>query len=187
MNPSAGERVLWEGAPPGGVVLRSSDAVVVPVSVVGMWFMMNAGFALAGRPPGPIGAPALAVMLAMGLSMTAGRFLLDLWQRRRTHYWVTNQRVVIESGMLRPTTLSMSTQGLPAMVVTERGDGAGSIKFGEQPVKWGRLPVGQYWPGMAAPIQFEGIPQVRAVHATILKAQREAWGTGPPAAPSTVD
>ncbi len=137
---------------------------------------MSAAIGSISRPSGSSAVPFFAVMLTMGGYMSVGRFLVDLWRRRCTQYWVTNQRVVIRDGMFRPTTTSMSLQGLPTMVVTEGRDGVGTIKFGETPKRWGLWSAeyqGIYWPGVIIPTQFERIPHVRSVHDAILSAQRE--------------
>jgi hypothetical protein len=96
-----------------------------------MGLVVNMAVNALNRSSGPNGTGFFVVMLACGMYVTFGRFLVDLWLRRRTRYWVTNQRVVIQCSLFRPTITSMSLQHLPFMLVTERGDGFGTIRFGE--------------------------------------------------------
>ncbi len=100
-----GERLLWAGRPGQGVRLRGADAFLIPFSI--LW----CGFAvfweimvLAEDTPGPAAVriifPAFGALLVLvGLYFVFGRFLVDAWLRGRTTYGVTNERVIIVSGL----------------------------------------------------------------------------------------
>src|SRR5689334_11652917 len=101
-----GERQLWAGTPRQGLVLKPSDVGDIPLSmlVAGFVYFLEEGalhdgnwlFALYGIP-----AVAVAVYFLIG------RFRGDAWQRARTTYAVTNDRIIINSGLFRRTSRSL--------------------------------------------------------------------------------
>jgi hypothetical protein len=170
---SDGERLLWSGTPRGGVVLRATDALLVPFTL--LW----AGFAffweaMAWKSNGP---PVLKLFgipfVLVGLYITVGRFFFDAWQRGRTGYGVTNERVLIAVGSDAPSVTSLPLANLTDITLKPRSDGSGSIVFG--PATWGRpASVGFAWPRRRAQAPcFDMIPDAQTVYDIILKAQRD--------------
>src|ERR1700755_2988864 len=97
-----GERILWAGAPPSGLLLTGRDGYQIPFSLVWCGFivfwMWGATAPVRLHPSNnpmwffPLfGLPFVLV----GLYMIAGRFVIDAWIRGRTSYAVTNQRVLV--------------------------------------------------------------------------------------------
>ena len=171
-----GERLLWAGGPRQGWVLRPTDKLIIPFSII--W----AGFALFWElavitSGGPFFFMIFGIpFVLMGLYITVGRFYLDSKVRARTQYGLTDTRVLVSSG--RSGSASLTTIPLDALQtisMTEVGDGSGTISFG------GGLPVGHFYagfhlPGMSGflPTQFELIDDVRTVHDQILRAKQGA-------------
>lgn len=136
----SGERILWTGRPDPNRLLTLGDVLLIPFSL--MW----GGFAIfwelgvlgvwskSGR-----GAPGLFVLwgipfVIVGQYFIWGRFVYKRWDRRRTVYAVTNQRVlVLRGGMLQ----SMFVNQLPEMNETTRSDGTGTLDFGRLPFGYG--------------------------------------------------
>jgi hypothetical protein len=168
-----GERQLWAGAPRQGVVLRPSDAFMIPFSL--MW----GGFAvfwetMAVRTGGPGFFPLFGLpFVAVGLYVTVGRFLVDARRRGRTSYFVTSNRVVIVGGAFTPETKSLSLATLTDVSMTERPDGSGTITFGAVNPRYAMY-AGMSWPGMPQVPSFEMIPDVRRVYSIIQSAQQDA-------------
>jgi hypothetical protein len=172
---SGTERLLWWGRPLAGMRLRGSDVVGIPFSL--MW----GGFAIfweamAIRSGAPFffklwGIPFVAV----GLYLIAGRFLYDAWRRSRTAYAVTNERVILQSGGVRPSVLSLRLATIPALSLTEGRGGVGTISFGGGAGIASFLGGMQGWPGAAKYVgpQFDLVPNVRSVYETIQAAQRD--------------
>ncbi len=171
---SGTERLLWWGRPLAGVRVRGSDAVGIPFG------MMWGGFALYWEATViRRGAPLIFQLwglpfVAVGLYLIAGRFFLDAWRRSRTAYAVTSERVIILSGGLRPSVLSLRLANIPAVSLSEDRGGVGTISFGGGA---GLALAGmQGWPGAARRLglQFELVADARSVYETIQGAQREA-------------
>ena len=127
---SPNEQLLWFGRPRQEFFFRKSDALVIPFSL--MWggfaifwetsvWMSNAPFLfrLWGIP-----------FVLVGLYMIFGRFLVDVRQRKKTFYGVTNERIVIISGLFNQSVKSLSLQTLTDMTMEEFINGLGTITFG---------------------------------------------------------
>lgn len=123
----AGEAIVWEGRPYHGLVFRPIDVFLVPFSLfwAGFAIFWNAdvwkgdadlSFRLFGLP-----------FLLAGLYVTAGRFLIDMFIRRGTSYYVTNRRIIIAR---RLKLTSLDIKRLPSLELDERSDGSGTIRFG---------------------------------------------------------
>src|SRR6185369_13436011 len=66
----------------------------------------------------------------MGAYMVGGRFVIEAWQRARTEYVVTNERIIIRSGIWRRRTQSLELRTLGDFALTENSKGEGTISFG---------------------------------------------------------
>ena len=109
--------------------------------------------------------------LAIGLYMLIGRFFVDSWQRSRTCYGLTTQRVVIVSDLFRRSIKSLNLRTLSDVTLSERSNGTGTITFGPSMPQWPYRSM--QIPGMSAGMapSFDEIPNARAVFDQIRKAQ----------------
>lgn len=165
------ERVLWSGRPQQGLMLRSSDVALIPFSL--MW----GGFAIfwessVVRSGAPFffrlwGIP----FVVIGLYLIVGRFFADAWQRRKTVYVVTNERVLIVGGLLNRSVTSLELRTLPEMSLSLVGSDKGTLTFGSgSNAAWGRFRFGNQT-SPPPPPQFEAIPDAAKVMAYIRDAQ----------------
>jgi hypothetical protein len=162
------ERLLWRGEPRKGLLLRASDWYLIPFSL--FW----CGFAVfwtwsAGHSRAPLSFDLFGVpFVAVGLYFVAGRFVVDAVIRQKTQYAVTNQRVIVASGLFRPQVKSIELRSLGEISLSISSVERGTIAFGSpQP---GTLP----WQGIDNRPKFEMIEGARAVHDLIRSAQQEA-------------
>jgi hypothetical protein len=168
-----GERLLWSGRPRQGVFLRPADAYLIPFSL--MW----GGFAIFWEysvlsSKGPFffeiwGIP----FVLIGLYLIVGRFFADARQRAKTYYGLTNQRVIIVSGLFAQAVKSLQLRTLSDVSLSERSDGTGTITFGPTAPWWSGA---SSWPGSGphAPPSFDSITGARDVFERVRTAQREA-------------
>jgi len=170
----AGERILWSSQPRQGLVLRPSDAFLIPFSL--LW----GGFAIFWESMAIVGSGSLFFMLwgipfvLVGLYFIVGRFFVDAKVREKTYYALTNERAIILSGLFGRNLRAFSLKTLSDININVKKDGSGTITFGpSHPMaSWYS---GMQWPGAGkytAP-GFEMIENARQVYELIRKAQRE--------------
>src|SRR5262249_50738831 len=108
----------------------------------------------------------------VGLYMIFGRFFADSYQRARTYYGVTDERVIILSGLVSREVKSIALKSLNDISLNERSNGSGSITFGPSNPMYAMW-SGTNWPGTAKKLApaFELIAQARKVYNIIREAQ----------------
>ncbi len=169
------ERLLWTGRPRLGLALRAADAFLIPFSL--MW----GGFAIFWETMVIIGGAPFFFMLwgipfvLVGLYLIFGRFWVDAKQRASMYYGVTNERVIIISGLFRRSIKSLNIDTLTDVSLTEKSDGSGTITLGPTYPWHGRF-GGFNWPGAGqySTPALELIDDARQVYETIRDAQRDA-------------
>jgi hypothetical protein len=169
-----GERIIWSGGPRQGLMLRGIDAFAIPFAVVwtsiplfGVWTVLR------GPQANPVALLPALLFVVIGFYLLVGRFFVDAAQRRRTFYALTNERILIVSGLLSRDVRSLALRTLDQVDVSARTSGQGTISFGRSMFGSFALPG---WPGMKGyqPPMFEMIPDVAAVAKRIRDAQRAA-------------
>ncbi len=151
----SGERLLWAGQPRGGIRLRGQDAFLIPFSLLWggfaiFWEIM--ALTMTAKAPGPIGVifPLFGLpFVLVGLYLIFGRFIIDAKTRERTYYGLTNERIIIVSGLFSRQTKSLQLRTLTDVSLTERVDGSGTITFGPAPL-FGAFYPGGSWPRACA-------------------------------------
>jgi len=168
----SGESLIWAGTPAAGLLLRPSDAVMVPVSL--MW----GGFAIFWETTVlKSGAPGFFALwgipfLFVALYIIVGRFFVDSRIRRHTVYALTNRRAIIISGLFFRTSTSLPLATLTDISLREKADGSGTITLG-RPLPNISWMSGLRWPGLNQNTPaFEFISEARGVHDRLLDAQR---------------
>lgn len=164
------ENLLWSGQPKKGIIFRTSDIFLIPFSIfwcgfsifwIVMAFKASAFFALFGIP-----------FVTVGLILVFGRFFIDAKQRENTIYGLTDERIIIKSGIISKTVKSLNIRTLSDIEYSEKNDGVGTISIGpKNPMMvWGNGM--NWWPGMKTNPQLELIPEVRKVYNQIIELQR---------------
>lgn len=169
------EHLLWSGQPRSGIRLRPQDAFLIPFSL--MW----CGFAIFWEVSVVrSGAPFFFMIwgipfVCVGLFFVFGRFIFDARGRANTYYGVTNERILIVSGLFSQQTKSLQLRTLADLSLTQRKDGSGTIAFGPTNYMNGMFPAGA-WPGAGrySPPSFDLIDRAKQVYDTIRSAQRAA-------------
>ena len=165
------ERLLWVGKPKTGIVFRPPDLFVIPFSL--LW----CGFAVfwvytAQRIGGAFGLFGIPFVLA-GLYFVFGRFIADAVLRAGTVYGLTEDRILIRTGLFSKSLQSVNIKALTDFQYTEKKDGSGTITLGPKNtmLPGGGTLVGS-WPGVKPGLILEGIPDVREVYNRIVHLQQ---------------
>lgn len=172
----SGEQLVWSGQPRQGLLLRPSDAFMIPFSLLwgGFAIFWETSVILSNAPIffWLFGVP----FVLIGLHLIVGRFFTDARTRAQTFYGLTNDRIIITSGKHGKRVQSLSLSTLGDISLDEREDGTGTITFASA------SPLGRFgnfgtWPSVGAtrgqmPPSFEMIPQAKKVYEMIRGAQR---------------
>jgi hypothetical protein len=128
------ERILWTGRPDPRRLFGLSDLFLVPFSL--MW----GGFAIVWETLAlTSGAPIFFVLwgipfVVVGQFLIWGRFLALRWDKTRTTYAVTNQRLLILRGRSLQT---MFLNQVPTIDQSVRSDGSGTLDFWRSSSRFG--------------------------------------------------
>ena len=123
-----GETILWRGKPVRGHLFGPQDVFMIPFSIMWFAFAINweSGVITTGAPLffKLWGIPFILV----GLYITVGRFFHMAYLRKRTAYVITNQKLIRKRGGKIDM---LDAKTMPAIHVTARTDGTGTIRFGQ--------------------------------------------------------
>lgn len=173
---SSEETLLWAGQPRQGLLFYAMDLLMAPLAV--FWLAFLYVMTRDWWRQTQLSWTALVVLsvAAFGLYLAIGRFFISRKQRACTYYAVTNERVIIVSGVFRRRVHSVALASLTEITMTQRTDGSGTITFGDN------FPYAALFSGIAVPTmelyvatQFFRIPDVAQVCGLIHSAQRLAW------------
>jgi hypothetical protein len=167
------ERLLWSAQPRQGLILRSSDAFLIPFSLLWGGFAFFWEYSVVGS-----NAPILfrvwgIPFVVVGLYIIVGRFFVDAKRRAKSFYGLTSERIIIVSGLVSRTTKSLQLRTLSDVSLTESSSDVGTITFGPQGPWWAGAGG---WPGAQRQISpaFESIPAARVVYEKIRLAQKQS-------------
>ena len=166
------EQLLWSGKPRQGLALRLSDALMIPFSLV--W----GGFAIFWEvmvinSDGPLFMKLWGIpFVLVGVYIIVGRFFVDAWQRSKTTYGVTSQRIVIISDSFGRKVKSLNLRTLSDITLDEKSDRSGTITFGgTDKSSWWNTGGWGGRRGLPAPPRFEMIEDAKKVYDIIREAQ----------------
>lgn len=168
----ANEKLIWIGEPKRGILFRSADIFLIPFSLVWCGFAIFWFYSALN-----MGAPFLFAMFGVpfviiGLIFAFGRFIIDAKQRANTVYGLTEDRIIIKSGVFKKTIQSLNIRTLSNIEYTEKSDKSGTINFGPKNpmMMWGNGM--NWWPGVKASPSFDLIQDVRQVYNKIIEIQK---------------
>ena len=118
-----GENILWAGKPSSSVVFHGEDLFLIPFSLLWggfalFWEAGAAGLWGAGSQQGGqwvFGIP----FFVIGQYLIWGRFFYVAWKKKRTHYAITTQRVLVVQNTWRHWMVSAYIGALPAVSKNE--------------------------------------------------------------------
>jgi hypothetical protein len=169
-----GERILWQGQPNVWAYSMRGAWYLVPFSLLWGGFAIFWEVSVLTLGAGPFFALWGVPFVLIGLYLIFGRIYVARREAQRTHYAVTNQRVVILAGAFSRRTIEMALSDPPPSQLEEVASGLGTITFGAQTIGF-RVPPG--WPTMGMYPQvpaFASIPDAARVYRAVHDARAAA-------------
>jgi hypothetical protein len=121
-----GEELVWSGTPRRGFMLRGCDMFLIPFSIIwGGGVFLGAIFSF--HNPDFLFKINGIVCIVFGLYLLIGRFVYDAVRREKTVYGLTKDRIIIKSGLITPTVISIPVADLKVIMLIEKGNGKGNI------------------------------------------------------------
>lgn len=173
LNP--GEKIFWSAQPQQGFLLRSGDIsmILFGIMIAGIFIFWEYATIARGSPS--IYKLWVILPATIGVYIIFGRFFVDSAQRRKTFYAVTNERIIIISGLIDENIKSLNIKMLPEINIIKKRHGKGTIIFGPTRDRIGPY-IGHILPNMDiynfAP-RFERIDNIKTVYENIKLLQRE--------------
>lgn len=170
-NLTANEKLVWVGKPKTGILLRPSDTFLIPFSIFWAGFAIFWEAAVVGG-----GAPFLFKLwgipfVFVGLYITIGRFFVDAKKRGNTVYGITNDRIIIKSGIFSQEIKSLNIRSISDITFNQKNDNSGTIMLGPTDAR-SNMMQGMAWPGVKQPNSLEFIEDVKSVYDKIIALQR---------------
>jgi hypothetical protein len=133
----SGESIIWAGQPNSSVIFHKEDAYLIPFSflwggfaifwegsVAGLWGVRD------NHHQWTFGILWGIPFVLIGQYFIWGRFFYAAWLKERTHYAVTNRRViVVQEGWKRQMAFAY-IDSLPALIKERGSGGIGTLRFG---------------------------------------------------------
>jgi len=165
------ENLLWSEKPKSGIVFRIADIFMIPFSI--LWCGFAIFWVIMAYQGGGIFALFGVPFVIIGLIFVFGRFIIDSKQRENTVYGLTENRILIKSGVFSKNIKSLNIKTLSDIELSEKGDGTGTISIGPKNpfMVWGSGM--NWWPGMKMNPQLEMIPNARKVYNQIIEIQNK--------------
>jgi hypothetical protein len=129
---NCGERLIWHGQPRQGICLREADLFLIPFGFLLSSFSIiwECNAISRGLP----GFAAFGVSFVLiGLYLMIGHILQDAARRKKTHYAVTDRRVIIISGSIFRANNSITLNSVNDINYFSEFGNWGTISIGAAP------------------------------------------------------
>jgi hypothetical protein len=176
-----GERSIWSGQPQQGGMLRRGDVFIIPISLMNLisgCFVIIWGFMEDIFDDSIFVTLLFLPYLLYSLYFLIGRFFFNSVQRRKTFYTLTNERVIIISGVFKQPVKILDIKDLPEVNINMGRKGKGTIIFGASHPNayiWEAygFPTNKHIRSKPAPI-FDMIDDVKTIYQHIQGLQKES-------------
>jgi hypothetical protein len=144
---SKDEELIWTAAAKKGIVFESGDIYNVFIAIV--WCLGAIAWAIIGFSMGAplwfiasIGIPGVVT----GLYLLYGRFMIDAIKRKNTIYGLTENNIIIQSGLYKRRVKIININSIASMVLyNEKADGSGNISLRHNRLAmWGYVNIVSY-------------------------------------------
>lgn len=160
------ESIIWVGKPKEGILFRSADIILIPFSL--LW----CGFAIVwtlDAVKSDVFSGVLGLLFVfIGLVLVFGRFIIDLKKRSNTIYVLTQNRVIIQSGIFSKKINFIPLKTMTKIDIVASNNGYGTIYLAPKSPYMEWTNSTGWWPGIEEIPQLELIPNARNVYKLIL-------------------
>jgi hypothetical protein len=171
------ERILWSGIPAQGLLFSGRDIFLIPFSLLWCGFAIFWTY-MATKQGAPLFFDAWGAMfVCIGLFFVFGRFIFDAWLRRRIHYAVTNQRILIMRRAPSANFTSIDLDRIPDVQLTGETATRGTLRFGAAAPGYplsGYPRMTGWFPALDPVPQFIGIQDPRRVFDLVMKTRHDS-------------
>lgn len=182
-----GENLVWAGQPKTSVVFHKEDAFLIPFSLLwgGFAIFWEAGvsgmWGSQAHGPWTFGMLWGVPFVLIGQYLIWGRFFYVAWLKARTHYAVTNRRVIAVQDSWKRQMASAYLDSLPSLIKEVGSSGIGILRFDQPQPMWGRNRGFGAWNGLsiAGTPTFVDIEDVDSVY-RLVSDLRESARTAKP-------
>lgn len=115
--------------------------------------------------------PMLILFVAIGLYFLIGRFTHEALQRHYSYYAVTDQRVIVKSGLFSSQLQSTWLNSIVSIQLNKKRNGQGSLKFETVGSRTNKSLFAKTSNAQTMPLRFEKIKGARQVYELITEAQ----------------
>ncbi len=124
------ENILWCGAPKRGFLLKDSDMILIPISIIMLGFSFILDYILISYDSPLLYKPLGVVFTLIGLYIGFFRLVLDARRRKNTMYCLTNKRILRLDGKHSGQFQTLQLKDIQQLDKTIEKDGSGFILFG---------------------------------------------------------
>jgi hypothetical protein len=134
----SGERLIWSGNPRQEIFFQSSDIFMIPFSLLWggfaiFWEIMALSITSHNESNVDLIFPLFGIpFVIIGLYMIFGRFIYESKKRAKTYYGLTDQRVIIVSGVFSKNIKSLNLRTMTDISLSEKSNKSGTITFGQE-------------------------------------------------------
>lgn len=133
------EKILWIGQPKQGFVFKSTDLFILPflsIWIIGIIFvLLSSDF----FPFDGFMTTWLFCAATLVISFLFARVWGDIYKRKKAMYALTNKRAIIKAGIVSQEISSYDLSTLININYNEKGNGSGTITFGDPPINFWTL------------------------------------------------
>ncbi len=122
-----GETLLWSGIPIANIYFTPWDAVIVPFGLLCLWFLTKGSFS------GNVDFGGI-IFIAIIFYLTIGRFLTKYYDKKRTRYYLTNERIIIFNISNDEIVQEQDIKSVSRIAKKVNRKGIGRIEFGKMSI-----------------------------------------------------
>jgi hypothetical protein len=122
------EKILWSGQPKQGFIFTGGDIFTIFIGL--FWLGATSPFAYFAIQSFELFTMLFTLpFVLIGLYLVFGNIIYKNYQKNRTYYAVTNQRILIQLNLFNKKVKSKLISQIPVLNKTVNKDGSGTIQF----------------------------------------------------------